>query len=97
MTPRIAAICAELESPPSRSLQELLLEAMLIMEHHRGIHDTSLGYSFDPADLAPEAVALLAESLARFIERFATHPDAGSAVWALGKLHDAKYVLVNDN
>ena len=44
------------------------------------------------ADISPDAITHLAETLATFIATFPHHSDVGSAIWALGKLRDRRFI-----
>jgi len=66
---------------------------MVLMERFRGVDTVAdLVPSTADADLSVEAIAGLADALATFITACPQHPDVGSAVWALGKLRDPRFI-----
>jgi hypothetical protein len=87
-----AIIIRELDSPQGRDLQERMLEAMLMMERHRGIPvDVTVSPNVGDADVGELVIKSLADALEKFIRAFPGHRDVGSAVWALGKLREERY------
>lgn len=91
-------ICTELHTPEGRNLQERCLESMILMERFRGRTDAvEICSSTADADVRPEIIARLADTLASFVRSYPEHPDIGSAVWALGKLCDLRFAALFEN
>ena len=87
-----AMIVRELADPRGKDLQARMLEAMLMMERYRGVSvDVAISPNVGDADVSEPVVRRLADALERFIREYPQHDDAGSAVWALGKLRDERY------
>ena len=87
----VEIICAEFQTPEGRNLQERCLESMILIERSRGRSDAvEIAPNTADADIRPEVITRLADTLASFVRAFPQHPDVGSAVWALGKLCDAR-------
>ena len=89
----IEIICHDFASPDGRNLQERCLESMVLMERFRGVGtvDEIVPDTAD-ADISPDSITRLAETLAAFIATFPQHPDVGSATWALGKLREPRFI-----
>lgn len=89
-------IAGDLADPVGRDLQERLLQAMFLMERFRGVDAgwREVVAEIAEADISEQAIARLTEALEKFIREYPKHSDAGSAVWALGKLHSPAHIAL---
>ena len=87
-----ATVIRDLEAPERKDLQERMLEAMLMMERHRGVPvDVEIAPDVADADVSSPIIHRLADALEKFIRTFPRHRDVGSAIWALGRLRDPRH------
>jgi hypothetical protein len=73
---------------------DLLLDVAYAFEKHRGLGKTATGNlgwteKIIRTDFSDNDIALLKVDLVQFIQNNLAHPEAGTAIWALGKLIDA--------
>lgn len=62
----------------------------MLIEKSRGLSSyCGVSPSVDSAEVTPETITDLRIALLEFAQRHREHPDVGSALWALGKLHDS--------
>jgi hypothetical protein len=85
----IQRVIADLQNGDASDIRKRLLEATLLIEKSRGL-PCYRGVSpvVDAAEITPEKITELRAALIHFAQRHREHADVGSALWALGKLHD---------
>lgn len=85
----IQRVIADLRDGVSPDIRERLLEAALLIEKSRGLCSyLGISRAVDAAEVTREGISELRVALIEFAKRQREHPDVGSAIWALGKLHD---------
>ena len=88
----IAQLCAHFEATPPAQSHEAILHAMVLVERHSGSRpDVSISTEAASVPFVAHEIERLLVALARFNEQCPAHPDAASAIFALGKSNDSRF------